>query len=66
MKKNNRAEARTERVVEFYPETNRPLIRPQINWLKAAIMFVAVLTINILVAYLIKGCYTILAIISMA
>ena len=53
MKKNNRTEAKTEKAVEIYPETNRPLIRPQINWFKAVIIFVAVLMIDIFVAYLI-------------
>lgn len=38
---------RTNCVTEFYPETKRPLVRPQINLLKAAIIFAAVLAINI-------------------
>lgn len=38
---------RTNRVTEFYPETKRPLVRPQINLLKATIIFVVVLAINV-------------------
>lgn len=38
---------RTNFVTEFYPETKRPLIRPQVNLLKATILFDVVLAINI-------------------
>ena len=47
--KNKRIE-RTSRVAEIYPETKRPLIRPQVNLLKATIIFVVVIAINIAVS----------------
>lgn len=47
MKDESKKTERTNRVTEFYPETKRPLVRPQINLLKATIMLVAVLAINI-------------------
>ena len=47
LKDKNKKIERPNSATEFYPETNRPLVRPQINLLKAAIIFVVVLAINI-------------------
>jgi len=38
---------RASHVAEYYPETKRPLIRPQVNLLKALIIFVVIITANI-------------------
>lgn len=50
LKDKDKRKERTSCVREFYPETKRPLIRPHVNLIKAMILFVIVIAINIIVS----------------
>lgn len=47
LKDQSKKTERTNHVAEFYPETNRPLIRPEIHWWKVAVIAAAVLIADI-------------------